>query len=132
VFDLQTAIRDDLETGLLSARERLVVADAQLGPDHRLVVAFDGFVDDSRHLLARAKDVDDLDFLVDVCERIVSRAIEDRLGVGIHWNHLVAVFLEVAGDLVGVLSGGGRTADDGYGVECEYLAEFVVALDRHG
>jgi hypothetical protein len=66
VFDLHTAILNDLNADRFCGSCRLVVPYPGLHPDHLHVVTIQRLLDDSRNLLTRPKDLDDIDGTPDV------------------------------------------------------------------
>jgi len=136
VFDLQTAILYDLDPVGLRGGGRLVVADPKLEPRRAGVVSLRvplaHSVEDLRDLPARAEDVDEVDRLRHVAERVVRGLSEDLIGEGVHRNHPIPPSLEVRRHVVSGLPGRGRAADDRDRLGVEEAVEPVVVGGRHG
>jgi hypothetical protein len=131
VFDLHAAIGDDVNSLRFRAGFCVGIGDLKLEPEHGHVIAGKGFLDDSRHFLARTKNVDDVYLLCYFRKRVVGGFTEDFFCVGIDRNYVIPMFSEVVWNLVGVLSRGGRTADDGDGAKAEEFTQLGIALDWH-
>lgn len=105
MFWFHTPVLDDASPGCFCPSNSFVVVNTELELDDLDIVTGEGFVDDSSNLRTRSKDVHDVDLLLNIRERIVSRLSKNLICSGIDRNDFVPLRLEIFRDLVGVLAG---------------------------
>ena len=115
-FDLRAAVHDHFEAGRLGLCGGLVVADAQLHPDH-LGADGDGVVDDRSDRIRGAEDIDHVDLVGNVAQTGVDLLAQLLLarGAGIDRDDAVAFALQILHHEVAGPVPVGRGADHGDG-----------------
>ena len=130
IFDLETAVHHDIETGGARALRRRVVAHAKLHP-YGFGADGDGFVDDRASELRAAENLHDVDRRIDRREVRAHDLAEQRLAgeAGIDGNDAIALALKIFHDeIAGPVPIGARADERDDARAGQNLADEIVGI----